>query len=124
MGNYNIKKAQNLKALVKEYERENTNKENQRNTARSHAMNAMSKAAIKVIQDAEFIKSIHDEDAPTNRDFWYRIFNYTYMYYQNAEKQLIARYAQIYDPTTKYTIIPMPSLIDAWREPIRPIRSR
>lgn len=124
MSEYYYEKQKDLNKLVAEYEHEDSERTKKRNTARNRIMNQMSEFAIQSIEDTEFAKSTRGTDAPTDQDLWFRMFNYTYIYYQNMEKKLIAKYAAIYDPTTKYTINPMPSLIDAWREPVRPIRSR
>lgn len=124
MNDFDIQKSQNLNALVAEYEREDDEKTAKRNNTRNRIMNQMAEVAIQDIKDAEFAKSMRGTDAPTDQDLWFRMFNYTYVYYQNTEKQLIAKYAAIYDPETQYTINPTPSLIDAWREPVYPIRSR
>ena len=126
MSEYYYEKQKDLDKLVAEYEREDLNKTTERSIARSRTMGAMTEYAIEVINDAEFAKSMRGEDAPTDRDFWFRMFNYTHIYYENSEKRLIAKYAQIYAPelVNNYKPFPLPSLIDTWREPVRPIRSR
>lgn len=124
MSEYYYEKQKDLNKLVAEYEKEDRQKTEKRDIARNQIMNQMSEFATQDIKDTEFAKSIRETDVPADQDLWFRLFNYTYVYYQNMEKQLIAKYAAIYDPTTKYTINPTPSLIDAWREPVRPIRSR